>query len=100
MKLISCYISGFGRMADQSFDFREGLNQVMENNGWGKTTLTVFLKAMFYGLEYSPRKNALSDREHYKPWGGGTYGGSLSIRVGHKSYRIERTFGEKDKEDT
>lgn len=99
MKLISCYISGFGRMEDTSFDFQEGLNQVLENNGWGKTTLTVFLKAMFYGLEYTPRKNALSEREHYKPWGGAAYGGSLSISVGHKSYRIERTFGDKDKED-
>ncbi|SDW92850.1 Uncharacterized protein YhaN [Lachnospiraceae bacterium KHCPX20] len=100
MKLVSCYISGFGRMVDQSFDFTSGFNQVLENNGWGKTTLTVFLKAMFYGLEYTPRKNTLSDREHYRPWASATYGGTLTIQIGRKTYRIERTFGEKDKEDT
>ncbi|MCR4867847.1 MAG: hypothetical protein K5889_00025 [Lachnospiraceae bacterium] len=100
MKLVSCYISGFGRMVDQSFDFTSGFNQVLENNGWGKTTLTVFLKAMFYGLEYTPRKNTLSDREHYRPWAAVTYGGTLTILIGRKTYRIERTFGEKDKEDT
>ncbi len=99
MRLVSCYIAGFGRIKDFSYDFHDGLNGVLEENGWGKTTFSVFIKAMFYGMEYSRRKE-LSEREHYLPWDGGTYGGNLTFAIGDKTYRVERTFGKKDTEDT
>ena len=100
MKLISCYITGFGRIEDYKYDFNDGLNAFLEDNGWGKSTLCVFLKAMFYGMEYSPRVKTLTERKHYKPWSGATYGGSVTFSVGEKTYRVERTFGVKDKDDT
>ncbi|MCR5099493.1 MAG: hypothetical protein K6B14_11190 [Lachnospiraceae bacterium] len=100
MKLISCYITGFGRIEDYKYDFSDGLNAFLEDNGWGKSTFCVFLKSMFYGMEYAPRVKNLTERKHYKPWSGATYGGSLVFSVGEKRYRVERTFGAKDKDDT
>ncbi len=100
MELKSCYITGFGRLRDYSYEFKPGLNQIIEENGWGKSTFATFLKAMFYGMEYSSRKKSLTEREHYQPWDGGIYGGSLTFEANHHTYRIERTFGKKDSEDT
>lgn len=99
MKLISCRIGGFGKIKDFTYDFTQGLNVLCQDNGWGKTTFSVFVKAMFYGMEYS-RKQGLSEREHYRPWEGGIYGGSLVFETDRKRYRVERTFGKNDKEDT
>ena len=99
MRLLSCEIAGFGRINKLNIDFRNGLNAYLEENGWGKTTFSVFLKAMFFGMEYS-RKKTLSEREHYRPWDGGSYGGSLVFAVDGREYRIERTFGKRDTEDT
>lgn len=100
MIIEKCYIAGFGRLSDKHFSFKSGLNELLEDNGWGKTTFAVFIKAMFYGMEYSPRRSGLMEREHYKPWNGAAYGGSLDFSIGEKNYRIERQFGSSDKDDT
>lgn len=100
MRLEKCYISGFGRLKDMEFDFKPGLNEILEENGWGKTTFAVFIKAMFYGLIYSPRRKTLTEREHYMPWDQTAFGGSLTFTSESGSYRIERTFGKKESEDT
>ena len=47
MKLISCYITGFGRIEDYKYEFGDGLNAFLEDNGWGKSTFCAFIKAMF-----------------------------------------------------
>ena len=44
MKLISCYIENFGRHRRFAMEFSRGMNVIRANNGWGKTTLAVFLK--------------------------------------------------------
>ena len=54
---------------------------------------------MFYGMDYRRTKN-LTERKHYQPWSGGTFGGSLTFSLDEKTYRIERTFGTKDSDDT
>ncbi len=101
MKLISCYIAHFGKIHDFSYDFNQGFNLIYKENGWGKTTFSVFIKAMFYGLEYSPKtKKKLLDRNHYLPWDGSQAGGNIVFSVKNKTYRIERSFGKTDKEDT
>ena len=100
MRLLSCYVAGFGRMDHEEFDFKDGLNVFLEENGSGKTTLSVFLKSMLYGLDYSPRTRKLSERTHYTPWDANAFGGSLSIETGKGRFRIERTFGKSNKEDT
>ena len=37
MRLISCYIEGFGRLRKMEINFDEGLNCVVKENGWGKS---------------------------------------------------------------
>ena len=78
MKLISCYVSGFGKIHDERFDFNDGLNVFCEDNGFGKSTLASFIKVMFYGFE-DENKKSLKDkeREKFRPWNNGTYGGSI-----------------------
>ncbi|MBO5341187.1 MAG: AAA family ATPase [Lachnospiraceae bacterium] len=101
MRLISCYIENFGGMHKFSYEFKEGLNCIMQENGWGKTTLATFLKAMFYGMEKSTKRNLdENERKKYEPWNGGAYGGNLVFETDGETYRIERFFGTKDKEDS
>lgn len=101
MKLKRCYIADFGKLHDFSYEFKDGLNIICQENGWGKTTFGVFIKAMFYGLEYNPRKKLPdNERKKYYPWQGGNFGGSIEFTIGEKEYKLERYFGKKDKDDT
>lgn len=86
MKLISLYIDNFGKLSDYSFDFSQTLNSLYEENGWGKTTLTVFIKSMLYGL-------SRSERTIYSPWKNvSSFGGYLILEANGRNYRIERQF--------
>ena len=100
MRLISCYIAGFGTIRDQNFTFKPGLNAILEENGWGKTTFSVFIKSMFYGMEYNRSTKNLIERHKYEPWDKGAYGGSLVFATGERQYRIERNFGHTNKQDS
>lgn len=101
MKLLECYIENFGKLSSFKYTFSEGLNVIDKENGFGKTTLSVFIKSMLYGLD-STKKAKLeeNDRKHYAPWQGGVWGGWLTFSVGSLSYRIERTFAPKASDDT
>lgn len=100
MRIVSLYISSFGKIKDKTFEFEAGLNEFTEENGWGKTTFANFIKAMLYGIPYSRERKSLPERERFMPWGENTFGGSLTFVENGKTYRVERTFGKKDKDDT
>jgi len=101
MKLIRCHIENFGKLSGFTYNFSDGLNEFCEENGWGKSTLAVFIKVMLYGFENEGRRDVLeNERKRYRPWQGGVYGGSLSFETGQKRYLAERTFGAKSSEDT
>ena len=34
MKLISCYIAHFGKINDFKYDFNDGFNSILQENGW------------------------------------------------------------------
>ena len=86
MKLLSLYIDSFGKLSKYKYDFKNKMNSIYEENGWGKTTLTVFIKSMLYGLNRQ-------ERLKYTPWTSLTqFGGFLIIEVNGKEYRIERSF--------
>ncbi len=94
MKLIDCTISAFGIFKDYHIDFNEDITCIFEENGFGKTTLAAFIKAMFYGLP-TARKNQSaegSERAKYYPWSGGNFGGRLTFEANSKKYRIIRSF--------
>lgn len=98
MKIISCYVENFGTLSKFALEFSDGLNMIQQENGWGKTTLAAFIKAMLFGLEYT--RAAENERKKYMPWNGGKYGGNLCFEVQGNQYRIERSFGKTDKNDT
>ncbi len=91
MKLISCHISGFGNLENKDYTFDSPLTAICAGNGIGKTTLVTFIKAMFYGLDRFNQKQ-FTDRQHYCPLSGASYGGTLTFEKNKDIYRIVRTF--------
>ncbi|MBO5897965.1 MAG: AAA family ATPase [Clostridia bacterium] len=101
MKLLCLHIENFGTLHDIDERFFDGLNVRLHPNGYGKSTLAVFIKSMLYGLPASTRRSLIeNERRRYTPWQGGVFGGSLDIEVGGEEFRIERTFGAKEADDT
>ena len=75
MKLISCYIEGYGGIEKKEYFFDESITTFCQENGVGKTTLASFIKAMFYGLKgYKEGSTEFCDREHFYPFKGGKFG--------------------------
>ena len=101
MKLLRLHIENFGTLADYDLDLREGLNLLYQPNGWGKSTLAVFIKAMLYGLPTSSKRSLdENERKKYTPWQGGVYGGSLEFVCQKGAFRVERFFAAKESGDT
>ena len=100
MKIIECYIENFGKISGKNFDFTSGFNTVIGENGYGKTTLSVFIKCMFYGMN-DTKKLSLdeNERKKYLPWSGAAASGSLVFSTDKKRYRIERSFAPKASDD-
>lgn len=100
MKLIECHIENFGNLQNVTYQFQDGLNVIRKENGVGKSTLAAFIRVMFFGFMNETKRNDLeNERKRYKPWQGGVYGGQLTFQTGEKTYRIDRTFGAKEKDD-
>ena len=98
MKLISCHIENFGGLSNFDLEFDDGLTVLRRENGFGKTTLAEFIRAMFYGF---PRQTkSLNKRKKYRPWNGGKWGGHLTFEHEGRCYRMERTFGATPRGDT
>ena len=95
------YIAGFGKLRDFKKAFNTGLNSITEENGFGKTTMTMFITSMLYGLP-DTRSTKLEEnpRKRYTPWDSGAFGGYIVFEEGGKAYRAERSFGKKASDDT
>ncbi len=95
MKLLSMHVDDFGGLHNFDYSFDDGLNVLLHDNGWGKTTMAAFLKAMLYGYDSKRSKDITeNERKRFIPWQGGKYGGSLDFEANDTRYRITRTFGE------
>ena len=100
MKLLSCHVDNFGKLSNLTLNFTDGINVINEANAWGKSTLAAFLKAMFYGLDAKKDPKAFEkERNLYRPWQGGPFGGEVDFEVDGKRYRISRSFGKTEKAD-
>ena len=100
MKLISLYIENFGGLSRYALEFEPQITTIIRPNGFGKTTLAEFIRAMFYGF---PRKSKTLDksrRQKYAPWNGSGFGGNLVFEHQGQRYRLERTFGMNPRGDT
>lgn len=101
MRLISCHIESFGVLSSEDISFNDDLNITIKENGWGKSTLASFLRAMFYGLNGEGKKDELTcERKRFAPWQGGSFGGSVTFETGGKKYVLSRFFGAKASEDS
>ena len=92
MKLLNLYIENFGKLSKFEYSFSKPITTIKQDNGWGKTTLATFIKAMFYGLSNSGRDVEKNERKKFKPWQNGKFGGYLEFEIGNKKYRITRFF--------
>lgn len=96
MKILYCEVENYGKIKQRKIVFDGGLQEFCEENGYGKTTLCSFLRVMFYGMETRREKDVtFGDREHFYPFSGGKFGGSVTFLYGGKNCRIERFFDEK-----
>ncbi len=94
------YIEAFGKIKSERFVFSDGLSSILLPNGEGKTTLTVFIKAMLYGLDDTRRSVSENERKRYLPWSGECASGYMLFTHEGREYRIERRFSKKASEDT
>ena len=93
MKILHCHVEGFGGIVNKDFDFNSALSSFVFENGYGKTTLAAFIKAMLYGLEsYKKNSKGFEDRLHYAPFSGARFGGNLTLLFRGEEYKIERFF--------
>ena len=98
MRLISCHVNNYGKISNKTFDFEKGITEFYLDNGEGKTTLASFIRAMLYGLEsYTKATKVFVERKRYYPFGGGSFGGSLTFEHGGHEYTVERTFDKASK---
>lgn len=103
MKINKIYISSFGKLQNYTAEFGEHLNTIVEDNGFGKTTIAVFIKCMFYGISGGNRSGLSQDNERVKYMTWNTtqlIGGTIEFEIDSNDYRIERYFGDKPSLDT
>ncbi len=100
MKLTLIQIRAFGKLSDLQLKPTDGVNVILRENGWGKSTLSAFLTAMFWGLPDNKKKAVAGNpRKFYLPWSGGDAGGAVEFENHGKIYRLERSFGKKPSAD-
>lgn len=92
MKLISCHIENYGAISNTDFKLNDTLTAFCEKNGYGKTTIASFLKAMFYGMDSDRSNSDFNERRHFYPFSGGSFGGNVTFEANGKTYKIERFF--------
>lgn len=103
MRIVSLHISNFGKLNNFNLTFENGLNSLVKENGFGKTTLAVFIKCMFYGIKGGNKSNLSDENERIKYYTWETnklIGGTLDFELDGETYHIERYFGSKPSEDT
>lgn len=97
MKIVSVNVVAFGKLSNVNINFDDGINLLQQSNGFGKSTLCAFVRAMLYGLNYSYKTTEgvrANDVTRYMPWDSTQkFGGSMQICHEGKNYRIERFFG-------
>lgn len=65
MKLLECHVDNFGRLSNFDYQFSDGLTVIQEPNGFGKSTLAAFIKAMLYGFPRTAGR-AMSEKSTFR----------------------------------
>ena len=84
MKIKQLKIEGFGKLINQTYDFKN-LTTVIGDNETGKSTILAFIKYMLFGFE-----NATTSNQNYNPLDLKRYGGQILLLHEGKEIQIER----------
>lgn len=94
-----CYIKSikilkFGKIKDLKIEFDRGFNVIYGKNEAGKSTILLFLKAMFYGMPGRKRSGeAVKEREKAVPWDEKFAEGIITVFADGTDVEIRRRFG-------
>ena len=100
MKILSIHVQSFGKLSNVNLPLKSGVNVIGNVNGFGKTTMASFIRAMLYGFQYRV-SGGVKDNAKFAPWQGtGRFGGSMTVEHGGETYRIERFFGATARNET
>ncbi|NLR09908.1 MULTISPECIES: AAA family ATPase [Lactobacillaceae] len=88
MRLNRLTIYGFGKFHDRTFQLTAGLNVLLGPNEAGKSTLTQFISAIFFGF---PTKKHPELR--YEPLDGSRFGGEIAFTLAGTDYLLSRVDG-------
>ena len=75
MQIKNIQINGFGKIEDVNINMKNGLNLIIGENESGKSTLTEFIKGIFYGVSRNKNGKEYSDYEKLKPWNDKNFSG-------------------------
>ena len=92
MQLKNIQINGFGKLEDINLNLKNGLNLIIGENESGKSTLTEFIKGIFYGVSRNKNGKDYSDYEKLKPWNDKNFSGKLSYNIDDEEYVVYRDF--------
>ena len=99
MRIKKIYVSAFGSLKDYTLTLSDGFQIIYGENEAGKTTLTEFIKSMFYGTGRRAAGQSVSIREKYTPFDGTPAGGRVFFEHSGKDYCLERQFRKSDATD-
>lgn len=94
-----CYIKSinilkFGKIKDLKIEFDRGFNVIYGKNEAGKSTILLFLKAMFYGMPGRKRSGeVIKEREKAVPWDEKFAEGIITVFADGTDVEIRRRFG-------
>ncbi len=83
-------IVAFGTLRNREIVLEPGLNIIEGANESGKSATAMFIKFMLYGLSGKSVGGELTERRRYVNWDTGTAGGTMTVVMEDKEYRIER----------
>ncbi len=92
-------IDAFGTLRNREITLTPGLNIIEGANESGKSATAMFIKFMLYGLSGKSTGGELTERRRYVNWDTGTAGGTMTVVMGDKEYRIERLLAVATTED-
>ncbi|MDT8716286.1 AAA family ATPase [Clostridium sp. 19966] len=92
-------IKNFGKFTDFNLKLNEGMNIIYGENEAGKSTLQLFIKCMFYGMNSMKKNVRENERKRFLPWNGERAEGQLIFEYDGIDYVIERSFSNQKRED-
>lgn len=84
-------IDSFGKLKNKEINLEKGINIIYGENECGKSTISTFIKYIFYGFSGTGKK-AIDENEkkHYLSWETGSASGSVTVNDNGTDYCITR----------